>query len=54
MDARHAQAKRFSFIVEANDLDDYIKEDWTGFKKLPLIDIFMMRFSRLSFIFERI
>lgn len=47
MDARHAQARRFSFIVEANDLDDYIREDWTGFKKLPIIDIFYDEISKM-------
>lgn len=53
MDARHAQAKRFSFIVEANDLDDYIKEDWTGFKKLPLIDIFYDEIFKIVIYFLR-
>lgn len=26
LDARHAQAKRFSFVVETEGLDNYIKE----------------------------
>ena len=38
LDARHAQAKRFSFVVETEGLDNYIKEDWSGFIKSKEID----------------
>ena len=38
LDARHAQAKRFSFVVETEGLDEYIKEDWSGFKKSKDMD----------------
>ena len=33
LDGRSKEAKRYSVIVQTNDLADYIKEDWTGFKK---------------------
>jgi len=33
LDGRSKEAKRYSVVVESTDLADYIKEDWTGFKK---------------------
>tara|TARA_R110002050_G_scaffold84104_5_gene179684 strand:+ start:3042 stop:4973 length:1932 start_codon:yes stop_codon:yes gene_type:complete len=33
LDGRSKEAKRYTVIVETTDLADYIKEDWTGFKK---------------------
>ncbi len=35
LDGRSAEAKRFSFVVEADLLLDETKEDWSGFKPLP-------------------
>jgi hypothetical protein len=32
IDGRTKYAKRFTVVVESNDLADYITEDWTGFK----------------------
>ncbi len=32
LDGRTKQAKRYSVVVQTNDLADFIKEDWTGFK----------------------
>ncbi len=32
MDGRTTNAKKFIFIVQSNDLEDYINEDWTGFQ----------------------
>ena len=32
MDGRTTNAKKFIFIVQSDDLEDYIKEDWTGFR----------------------
>ncbi|WP_298508370.1 ATP-binding protein [uncultured Kordia sp.] len=32
LDGRTKQAKRYSVVVQTNDLADHIKEDWTGFK----------------------
>jgi len=32
LDGRTKQAKRYSVVVETNDLAEYIREDWTGFK----------------------
>ena len=33
LDGRSKEAKRYSVVVETNDLADFIKEDWTGFKR---------------------
>ncbi|SHG01725.1 ATP-binding protein [Flavobacterium defluvii] len=33
LDGRSKEAKRYSVVVESTDLADFIKEDWTGFKK---------------------
>ena len=33
MDGRTTEAKRYTFIVESNDLGDYVKPDWTGFRE---------------------
>ncbi len=38
LDGRTTLAKRYTVIVETNDLADYIKEDWTGFKKSAVMD----------------
>eukprot|EP01090_Pellita_catalonica_P014457 TRINITY_DN3695_c0_g1_i1.p1 TRINITY_DN3695_c0_g1~~TRINITY_DN3695_c0_g1_i1.p1 ORF type:complete len:561 (-),score=87.71 TRINITY_DN3695_c0_g1_i1:2682-4364(-) len=32
LDGRTKQAKRYSVVVQTNDLAEFIKEDWTGFK----------------------
>jgi hypothetical protein len=33
LDGRTQEAKRFSVVVQTNDLADFIKEDWTGFRR---------------------
>lgn len=33
LDGRTQEAKRYSVVVQTNDLADFIKEDWTGFIK---------------------
>lgn len=33
LDGRSKEAKRYSVVVQTNQLSDYILEDWTGFKK---------------------
>jgi len=38
LDGRTKEAKRYSVVVRTNDLADYIKEDWTGFKKEDFLD----------------
>jgi len=38
LDGRSKEAKRYTVVVETTDLVDYIKEDWTGFKKLKKLD----------------
>jgi len=35
LDGRTAEAKRYTFIVEADLLSDEVKPDWTGFKDTP-------------------
>ncbi|MBN7817350.1 ATP-binding protein [Algoriphagus pacificus] len=39
LDGRSKEAKRYSVVVESTDLADFIKEDWTGFKKDERLDI---------------
>lgn len=34
LDGRTKQAKRYSVVVQTNDLAEFIKEDWTGFKNV--------------------
>jgi len=38
LDGRTKHAKRYSVVVETNDLADYIREDWTGFKNQRELD----------------
>jgi hypothetical protein len=38
IDGRTTFAKRYTVVVKTNDLAEYIFEDWTGFKKLDIMD----------------
>lgn len=38
LDGRTALAKRYTVIVTSDDLSDYIKEDWSGFKESDAVD----------------
>ncbi|GMQ29022.1 ATP-binding protein [Algoriphagus confluentis] len=38
LDGRSKEAKRYTVVVETTDLADFIKEDWTGFKKDEKLD----------------
>jgi len=38
LDGRSKEAKRYTVVVESTDLADFIKEDWTGFKKDEKLD----------------
>ena len=38
LDGRSKEAKRYSIVVESTDLADFIKEDWTGFKRDNKLD----------------
>lgn len=38
LDGRSKQAKRYSVVVQTNDLADFITEDWSGFKKNTDLD----------------
>jgi histidine kinase/DNA gyrase B/HSP90-like ATPase len=38
IDGRTRFAKQYTGVVKTDDLADYVKEDWTGFKNDPLID----------------
>ena len=38
LDGRTSLAKRFTFIIKTNDLAEYIKEDWAGFKNCEPIE----------------
>lgn len=37
LDGRSNPAKRFAFVIKADLLDQYVREDWTGFKKSELV-----------------
>lgn len=38
LDGRTKQAKRYTVVVETNDLAEYISEDWTGFKNPKVLN----------------
>lgn len=38
LDGRTSLAKRYTFIIKTDDLYEYIKEDWSGFKQSEIID----------------
>ena len=38
LDGRTKEAKRYSVVVQTNDLSDFITEDWTGFKRDKALD----------------
>lgn len=38
LDGRTRHAKRYSVVVQTNDLADYIREDWSGFKNTAILD----------------
>lgn len=38
LDGRTALAKRYTFVIQSNDLAEFVKEDWSGFKNLPEIE----------------
>lgn len=39
LDGRTYLAKRYTFIIKSDNLAEYIKEDWTGFKKHDNMDL---------------
>lgn len=39
LDGRSKEAKRYTVVVETTDLADFIKEDWSGFKKDEKLDV---------------
>lgn len=39
MDGRTTNAKKFIFIVQSDDLEDFVKEDWTGFRDCTEMDL---------------
>ena len=38
LDGRTSLAKRYTFIIKTDDLAEYIKEDWSGFKDVEIIE----------------
>lgn len=38
LDARTAAAKRYTYVVEANVLDPFVKKDWSGFHAAPQVN----------------
>lgn len=38
LDGRTSIAKRYTFVVKSDDLYEFVKEDWSGFKKSDVMD----------------
>jgi len=38
VDGRTTFAKRYTVVIKTDDLADYVYEDWTGFKKIAIMD----------------
>lgn len=45
LDGRTQEAKKYSIIIQTNDLENYIREDWSGFKKSKDLDVIFEKFS---------
>jgi len=45
LDGRTQEAKKYSIVIETNDLEQYIREDWSGFKYHKNLNII---FSKLA------
>ncbi len=55
LDGRTQEAKKYSVIIQTNDLENYIREDWSGFKKDRNLDIIFGKLSdKISTIFHEI
>lgn len=55
LDGRTQEAKKYSIIIQTNDLENYIREDWSGFKKSKDLDeIFEKLSDEISKIFIEI
>jgi hypothetical protein len=55
IDGRTRIGKQFVVIVKTNDLGEYIKEDWSGFKKHEKMDLVYKKLSKqVDLLFEEI
>lgn len=55
LDGRTQEAKKYSVIIQTNDLENYIREDWSGFKKDKNLDIIFNKLSnKISSVFHEI
>ena len=45
LDGRTTFAKRYTVVVSTEDLFDYVKEDWSGFKQSEEIDVFFQELA---------
>jgi len=45
LDGRTQEAKKYSVIIQTNDLESYIREDWSGFKKSRDLDFIFEKLS---------
>lgn len=55
LDGRTQEAKKYSMIIQTNDLENFIREDWSGFKKDKNLDkIFKRIADQISTIFNEI
>lgn len=55
LDGRTQEAKKYSVIIQTNDLESYIREDWSGFKKSRDLDFIFEKLSEeIGIIFNEI
>ncbi len=55
IDGRTKFAKRYTVVIQTNDLADYIYEDWTGFKKVETMEkVYLKVFEYVNKMFAEI
>lgn len=55
LDGRTQEAKKYSIVIETNDLEQYIREDWSGFKYNKDLNIIFSKLAeKISEIFSEI
>ena len=55
LDGRTQEAKKYSIVIQTNDLENFIREDWSGFKKDKTLEIIFEKLTeRITDIFKEI
>ncbi|HFK5554663.1 TPA: ATP-binding protein [Elizabethkingia anophelis] len=55
LDGRTQEAKKYSIVIETNDLEQYIREDWSGFKYHKNLNLIFSKLAdRVTEIFSEI